>query len=79
MPKLKKDKNAELDIMICAKINEYCTLRQLRKKQVAANADMSVESLYQRMRKPENFKIGELRRIYDYLHVPQAERVGLGG
>lgn len=78
MPKLKNSKDKDENLLIKAKIQEYKIKRESDTERIATSANMSASSLYQRMRVPSNFKVGELRNIYDYLRVPKEERVGLG-
>ena len=78
MPKLKNPKGKDENLSIKAKIQEYKIKRETDSEHIACSASMSVSSLYQRMRTPSNFKVGELRNIYDFLRVPKEERVGLG-
>ena len=77
MPALKLSRQQERDLEVKATINKYITLRGLKKKNVAVHIRMSSGSLYNRISKPQNFKVGELSEIYDYLKVPEEERVGL--
>ncbi len=80
MPRLKQSKNEMINRSIIAVISKYMALRGCSSKdKLMEVVGISRTALYARWNNPDNFRLGELRLIYDYLHVPDEEREGLRG
>lgn len=80
MPRLKQSKNEMINRSIIAVISKYMALRGYSSKDKLMEVlGISRTALYARWNNPDNFRLGELRIIYDYLHVPDEEREGLKG
>lgn len=50
---------------------------EMQKTRLPDVIDISQSAWYARWRDPDMFRVGELRRIYDFLNVPAEERNGL--
>lgn len=80
MPRQKQSKNEMINRKIIAVISKYMALRGCSgKDKLMEVMGISRSALYARWNNPDNFRLGELRIVYDYLHVPDEEREGLRG
>lgn len=78
VPRLKQSKNEMINRSIIAVISKYMTIRGcVSKEKLMDVLGISRTALYARWNNPDNFRLGELRMVYDFLHVPDEERVGL--
>lgn len=68
---------AETDADIRAVLSAYMSRANTCRRRMGAAIGISHTGFYDKFKNPENFSIGELRRAYDYLKVPEEERVGL--
>lgn len=62
------------DEEIRAVIAKYLKLRVRKNQDVYKAIGMPKATYFLRLKEPQTFRIGELKRIFDYLKVPQTER-----
>lgn len=80
MPKVKQSEAEMLKRGIIAVITKYMALRGYSSKDKLMDVmGISRTAMYARWNNPDQFRLGELRTIYDFLHVPDEEREGLRG
>lgn len=80
MSKLKPSEWEISNRSIIAVISKYMALRGCSSKDKLMEVmGISRTALYARWNNPDKFRLGELRTVYDYLHVPDEEREGLRG
>ena len=65
------------DSLIAGVIAKYMTMRHVGVPALAMAAMMTERTFRRKHKEPEKFSVGELRKVYDRLNVPQEERVGL--
>lgn len=63
------------DNEIKAVIAKYLRLRAKSNLDLLKYTGIKQATFYRRMSHPSEFKVAELRMIFDYLKVPQAERL----
>ena len=63
------------DNEIRAVVAKYLKLRVRTHKDVIKATKISESTYYRKMSNPQTFKLEELRKIFDYLKVPQSERI----
>lgn len=74
MPKLREDKDTQLNKLICATIKKYIILRGVSHEALAAKARVSTCTLSRRLNSDvERLSIAELRRIIRALQIPGEE------
>ena len=64
------------DAVLIGTIDKYIAIRHSNRRKVAAVARVSPRTMSSRRENPETFRIDEIRRIFDYLKVPEEERRG---
>lgn len=79
MPKTRISEKENLNRGIIAVISKYIALRGSSKDKLMDVMGISRTALYARWKNPDLFRLGELRTVYDHLHVPDEEREGLRG
>ena len=67
----------ETDADIRAVLSAYMSRTNTCRTKLGPAIGISSSGFCEKFNNPENFSIGELRRAYDCLKVPEAERVGL--
>ncbi len=78
MPKLRQNKEDAVNAAIRATLSKYMILRgQRNKNKLMELLGCSLTAIYSRWHDPGQFRVAELRMVYDYLHVPEEERIGL--
>ena len=65
------------DSLISGVIAKYMVMRHIGPQELAMAAMMTERTFRRKHKEPKKFAVGELRRVYDRLSVPQEERVGL--
>ena len=78
MPRLKQSEAEMMNRSVIAVISKYMALRGCQSKdRLMEVLGISRSALYARWNNPDNFRLGELRAVYNFLRVPAEEREGL--
>ncbi len=78
MPKLKPSKTEMQNRELVASMEKQMRIRGLGKKETAKRAGFKESTFYYRLKHPETFDVGELRRIFAVLHYPDDEKGRIG-
>lgn len=76
MPRVNLNRNP-LDEDIRAIIAGYRARSRLKASELIEKSGVNANTYYAGLKNPENFRLRDLRAIYDTLHVPAAERKGI--
>ena len=78
MPKLKLSKTELQDRTLVGSIENRMRIQGIDKKETAERAGFKKSTFYYRLKHPETFDIGELRRVFTVLHYPDEEKERMG-
>jgi hypothetical protein len=76
MPKLRVSIEEQQNREIIAKIRYGMSKQQVTHGELAEAARMTKETLWHRYKKPDQFRLDELRRVSIKLHIPLVELLG---
>jgi hypothetical protein len=79
VPRLRTPASELQNREIVAKIRYGMEMQKVSHEELALAARMTKQTLYQRYKKPDQFRLSELRKISDKLHIPLIELLGVSG
>lgn len=74
MPRTKLTFVNNFDNQIIGTIEKYRAIKGLRLEDIANRLEISRITIYRKKKNPSAFTLAELKKIYDYLGVPNEER-----
>jgi|GEM_PF-1674278 len=77
MPKICKNESQVQDLSLQATIDRHLRLRGITKKELAVRLHMGLPTLFNKIREPEKFTLGELRRLGRELKIEEGEKAAI--
>lgn len=79
MPKLRKTDAEKQNAYLLGTISKQMYVLDISRFQIAACMGVKEKTYYNRLKKPENLSLGELRSIIHKLHIPKEDMLSALG